>query len=90
MRRIEKTSVFTRDLKTLPVDIQKEAWEIVCILREDVFDKRLNIKKLEGYKKVWRVTFKRSYRLVYTFDEECIYLLRIKHRKDIYRKGISL
>jgi mRNA-degrading endonuclease RelE of RelBE toxin-antitoxin system len=27
----------------------------------------------------------REYRLVFSFDEENIYLLRIAHRRDIYR-----
>jgi len=90
MREIRETSVFTKDLKSLPVNIQEEAWKITCILSEDVFDNRLDIRKLEGYKKVWRVTFKRYYRLIYTFDEESVYLLRVRHRKDIYRKGIKL
>jgi len=53
MRQIEKTSIFTRDLQKLPEDIQKEAWSVSCILKENVFDNRLAIKKLEGYKKVW-------------------------------------
>ena len=48
MRRLEKTSVFTRDLKSLPLGVQREVWKVICILREDVFDKRLDIKKLEG------------------------------------------
>ncbi|PKM92973.1 MAG: hypothetical protein CVU80_00520 [Elusimicrobia bacterium HGW-Elusimicrobia-4] len=85
MRQIEKTSIFTRDLQKLPEDIQKEAWDVSCILKENIFDSRLAIKKLEGCKKVWRVTVKKDYRMVYTFSTECIYLLRIKHRKDIYR-----
>ncbi|HCJ66872.1 MAG TPA: hypothetical protein DHV62_05975 [Elusimicrobia bacterium] len=89
MRRIEKTSVFTKDLEHLSENIQKEAWEVVSILRDNIFDKQLEIKKLEGYKKIWRVTIKKDYRLIYTFDKECIYLLRIKHRKDIYRTQIS-
>lgn len=85
MRKIEKTSIFTKDIKTLPFNIQRESWKIACVLSEDVFDKRLNIRKLEGYEKIWRVTVKKDYRLTYTFDKEYIYLLRIKHRKDIYK-----
>ena len=52
MRQIEKTSVFTKDFKKVSTDIQEEVWKIVCILRENVFDRRLNIKKLEGYKNI--------------------------------------
>lgn len=90
MREIRKTSVFTKDVQSLPPIIAKEAWQIVCLLRENIFDRRLNIRKLEGYKNVWRISFRKSYRLIYTFDKANIYLLRIRHRKDIYRKGIKL
>ena len=89
MRKIAKTSVFTKDLKKLPENIQKEAWEVACILSENIFDIRLNIKKLEGYKKIWRVTIKKDYRMIYTFDRDCVYLFRIKHRKDIYKLQIT-
>jgi len=90
MREIKKTTVFTKDLESLQPVIVADTWKIVCLLRENVFDRRLNIKKLEGYKNVWRVSFKKSYRLIYTFDKENICLLRVRHRKDIYRKGIKL
>ena len=85
MREIEKTSVFTKDFKKLPVDIQQEVWKVICVLRENVFDKKLDIKKLEGYQNTWRIRIKNFYRLIYTFDKERIYLLRVKQRKDIYR-----
>lgn len=85
MRQIEKTSIFVKDFKVLPSGVQKDLWKKICILRENVFDRRLNIKKLEGYKGVWRVRVKDFYRLIYTFDKEHLYLLRVRHRKDIYR-----
>ena len=85
MKVIEKTSVFTKDFKKLPAPIQKEVWKTVCILQDNVFDRRLDIKKLEGYKNTWRVRVKRLYRLIYTFDKGHIYLLRVRHRKEIYR-----
>ncbi|MBI4722206.1 MAG: hypothetical protein HY769_04290 [Candidatus Stahlbacteria bacterium] len=58
MRQIEKTSVFTKDFKKVSTNIQEEVWKIICILRENAFDRRLNIKKLEGYKNIWRVKVK--------------------------------
>lgn len=90
MRKLEKTSVFTKDLKKLPEEVQRDAWNAAKILMQNIFDKRLEIKKLEGYKGVWRVTIRKNYRMAYTFDKETIYLLRIRHRKDIYRKNITL
>jgi len=89
MRKIEKTSVFTRDLRRLSENIQKEVWEVALQLRENIFDIRLQIKKLEGHKKLLRVTVQKDYRMIYTFDSECVYLLRIKHRKDIYKLQIT-
>jgi len=80
-----KTKPFSRDLRKLPDEIKRHCWHVTQLLLEDLFDPTLDIKKLIGYKNVWRVTIKRVYRLVYTFDERNIYLLRIAHRKDIYR-----
>ena len=68
VRKIEKTSVFTKDLKSLQPNLIKEVWKIVRILGENVFDSRLDIKKLEGYKSVWRVSLRKNYRLIFTFD----------------------
>ena len=86
MRNIEKTSVFTKDFKSLPNDVQDKTWDVVNILKCDIFDDILKIKKLEGYKNVWRLSIKKDYRLIYSFDKENIYLLRIRHRKDIYKR----
>lgn len=86
MRNVEKTPIFTKDIKPLPEEIQQEIWHIVNVLKENVFDNKLEIRKLEGYKKLWRVTVRKVYRLVYTFDQHNVYLLRVRHRKDIYKK----
>lgn len=84
-RRLEKTKTFSKDLKKLPHNIAVAGWEAAQILQEDVLSSRLNIRKLEGYDHVWRVVVKKDYRLVYTFDQDAICLLRIGHRKEIYR-----
>lgn len=70
----------------MPDEVKRQSWQAVQRLVENLFDPTLDIKKLTGYKNVWRVTIKQVYRLIYTFDESNIYLLRIAHRKDIYRK----
>jgi addiction module RelE/StbE family toxin len=85
-REIHLTRPFAKDLKKLPDDTKRRCWHIVQLLAEDVFHPSLDIKKLHGYENVWRVKVKQVYRLVYTFDEQVLFLLRIAHRKDIYRK----
>ncbi len=85
-REIHRSKPFAKDLKNLPDDVQKQCWKTAILLSENIFQPKLDIKKLQGYENVWRVKVKNVYRLVYTFDERKLYLLRISHRKDIYRK----
>lgn len=73
----------------MPDKIQKSSWEITQILSKNIFNDNLNISKLHGYKNVWRVRVSNDYRMIYTYDQESIYLLRIAHRKDIYRKNMD-
>ncbi len=85
-RELHRTKAFAKDLKKLPDDVKRQSWRAGQLLVENIFDPTLDIKKLMGYKNVWRVTIKQVYRLIYTFDEQSVYLLRIAHRKDVYRK----
>ena len=85
-RTIQRTKPFAKDLKNLPKEIVKQSWNVAQILSSDVFHQTVNVRKLHGYTNVWRAKVKRDYRLVYTFDAKNLYLLRIAHRKDIYRK----
>ena len=84
-RKLEKTRAFSKDVEKLPRDIVKAGWKAAQLLQRDIFTRRLNLRKLEGYDDVWRVVVRKDYRMIYTFDEERIYLLRFAHRKDIYR-----
>ena len=88
-RSIEKTSVFTKDIKKLPENVARKSWEIVQKLSINVFDNSQDIKKLHGFKNIWRVIVLKNYRLIFTFNENTLFLLRIAHRKDIYRKNID-
>jgi len=40
---------------------------------------------LAGLKGNYRVVIAKDYRLIFSYDEDSIYLPRIAHRKDIYR-----
>ena len=84
-RELQRTRRFARDIKKLSKSIQQEAFIIAQRLREDIFDPELNIRKMTGLKGIYRVVVMKDYRMIYSFDAESIYLLRIGHRKDIYR-----
>jgi len=85
-RTIQKTSHFTRDVKKLPKPVQEEAFVIAQQLAEDVFYPELNVRHMTGLKGVYRVVVMAEYRMIFSFDAETLYLLRIGHRKEIYRK----
>lgn len=88
-RRLEKTKAFSKDVKKLPRHVVAAGWEAAQTLQEDVLSPRLNIKKLEGFDRIWRVVVKKDYRIIYTFNESAIYLLRFAHRKEVYRLNID-
>ena len=85
-RVIHRTKPFAKDLRKLSNDLKRQCWNVVQLLAEDVFHPRLDIKKMHGYENVWRTKVKQAYRLVFTFDDQTLFLLRVAHRKDIYRK----
>jgi mRNA-degrading endonuclease RelE of RelBE toxin-antitoxin system len=88
-REIHRTRVFSKDLKKLPDEVKRKCWEIVVLLADNVFHPSVDIRKLHGYENVWRAKVHHVYRLIFTFDEEALYLLRIVHRKDVYRKSFQ-
>ena len=79
------TSKFTKDLKKLPNYIVKEAYNVSQKLCVDPFHNELDVLKLTGFSKIYRVIIKHDYRLIFTFDELNIIFLRLAHRKDIYK-----
>ena len=40
---------------------------------------------MTGFRVIYRVVVVRNYRMIFSFDNENIYLLRIGHRREIYR-----
>ncbi|CAN2040717.1 hypothetical protein GMMP15_190032 [Candidatus Magnetomoraceae bacterium gMMP-15] len=69
----------------MPQIIQKDAFIISQQLSENIFSSHLNIRGLTGWKGIFRVIVIKNYRMIYSFDKERLYLLRIAHRKEIYR-----
>ncbi|HEY0050576.1 MAG TPA: type II toxin-antitoxin system RelE/ParE family toxin [Pyrinomonadaceae bacterium] len=84
-RQIQRTNRFSRDIRRLPDNIQKEAFQIAARLSEDIFDSLLNIKPMTGFRGIYRVVVVRDYRMIFSFDDTNIYLLRVGHRREIYR-----
>lgn len=85
-RRIQRTKRFARDIKKISKSVQKEAFEISQKLADDIFRADLNVRSMTGLKGVYRVVVKADYRMIFSFDSDNLYLLRIGHQKDIYRK----
>ena len=84
-KKLIVTYNFKKDLKKLPVNVVNLTYEAALKLCIDPYNEELDIKKLTGFKNIYRVVIKKDYRLIYTFDEQKIFLLQISHRKDIYR-----
>lgn len=85
-RILQRTKRFGRDIRKLPLDVQQDAYQTVQELATDVFSPQLNIKTLVGFKGVYRIVVASDYRMIFSFDAQNIYLLRIAHRKNIYRQ----
>ena len=83
---LQRTNRFARDLKPLPHNVKSAAFEAAQRLCESVFHRDLDVRPLTGFKGYFRVVVAKDYRMVFTFDEHAVYLHRIAHRKDIYRR----
>ena len=84
-RTLRRTNRFRRDIKRLSSDIQEAAFEIATRLSKDIADVSLNLKPLTGFRGIYRVVVVRDYRMIFSFDDDNVYLLRIAHRREIYR-----
>ena len=84
-KRIQRTNRFGRDIRGLPRDVQENAFKTATQLAADIFDMTLNVRPLTGFRGIYRAVVIREYRLVFSYDEENLYLLRIGHRREIYR-----
>lgn len=86
MYKVEYARGVVKDLKKLPKNIKEKALEIVeVVLAADPHSG----KPLKGhYKGLWKYRLG-DYRIVYSIETArlVIFVLRIRHRKDVY-KGI--
>ncbi len=83
---LRRTNRFARDLKPLPEHVKSEAFEAAQKLCESVFHRELDVRPLTGLKGYFRAVVARDYRMIFSFDNEAVYLRRIAHRKEIYRR----
>lgn len=85
-KSLRRTNRFARDLKPLSEDVKTEAFETARKLCERIFHPDLNVRPLTGFRGYFRVVVAKDYRMVFSFDDEAIYLRRIGHRREIYRR----
>jgi addiction module RelE/StbE family toxin len=78
---------FLKSAKKLPKNIQVKLAQLLPLLQDDPYHSQLHTKHLTGDLLgflSFRIT--RDWRVIFKFiDEETIQLLRVAHRKDIYR-----
>lgn len=81
---IEITRTAEKQLKQLPPQDQRRVVQAVLLLADDPFPQ--GSRKLSGYEDVFRIRVGR-YRILYSVSKKTliIVVLKIGHRKDIYR-----
>ena len=82
--RVEYAKSVVKDLAKLEKGEKKRAIDIIekILARDPQVGKQLR----GSYRGLWKYRFG-DYRIIYSIEAEhlCIFLLRIRHRKDVYR-----
>ena len=75
-----------RELRRLPVNVQKRIVRAVELLADD--PRPAGVVKMAGDDNLWRIRVG-TYRIVYEIHDNrlVVLVLRVGHRKDVYRKG---
>lgn len=79
---------FIKSAKLLPKSIQNKLADLLLILKENSFSPVLHTKPLTGdLKGFYSFRITRDWRVIFHFKEnsQCIFLVDVAHRKDIYR-----
>ena len=83
---IEFTKRAVKELKNLPVQIQKQILTETLILENEPYQFKKKIKKIKGFKfPCFRLrvdTSNDSYRIFYGIEKDTIFILRIIAKKD--------
>ena len=72
-----------KELKKLPDQVLSKIAKVIDGLAEDAFPD--HCRKLAGSQAAYRVR-EGQYRVIYSVVEKMIFILRVAHRKDAYRK----
>ena len=79
---------FLKSAKNLQENQQRKLAQLIHVIQDDPFDSLLHTKRLSGELTgflSFRIT--RDWRCIFQFlNANTIFLLRVKHRKDIYRE----
>lgn len=83
--QIEFKSSALKELERLPRQIIPKAIAVIKGLAENPFPQ--GVKKLAGFERTYRVRVG-DYRIMYEIHEDrlIIEIIRVKHRKDVYRR----
>ena len=71
-----------KDLKKLEKFTQLAVYKKLRSLEVDSLPQ--GVKKLSGYKNIYRIRIGK-HRIVYQLDKNTIYIILIRHRRDIYK-----
>lgn len=80
------TNKALKSLRKLPEQTRKQINKKLTTLSKDPFDKKNDVKKLQGVDEGYRLR-SGDYRVVYTIDGKALVVtvVRIAHRKEVYR-----
>ncbi len=83
--KIEIRKSFEKDADKLPAPFQRQLALIISQMEKAVQPSELdNCKKLSGYKNAFRIRMG-HYRIGFYYENKIAELVRILHRKEIYR-----
>lgn len=85
MRQLQVTRQFERDFAKLTTSLKDNLDYMTTLLLNDPTSSVLGAKKLVNIKPAtWRIRVG-PYRLLYTYNVKTLTLLRVAHRRDIYK-----
>ena len=87
MKQVVYSKQFLKASLKLPKDIQKKLDALIGVLAGDPFHPLLHSKPLMGrLSQAYSFRVTREWRVIFVFEQgEVIRLLKVGHRKDIYR-----
>lgn len=84
---IRYDKAFLKEVQKLPHSQQRLLSKKLTFFQENVFDPRLHTKQLSApLHGIFSFRVSREYRVLFRFtDEETVFLIAAKHRKEIYK-----